>query len=468
MSSDSPKPRLGLVGEATDVTVSGLSPRRSHAIVLLLAASVALQMTGFGIIFPIFAKRLGEFGSGVGALGIMTMSFALAQLLVAPLMGTAADRFGRKPVVLVALFGFALTNVGFLFATSTWAFIAVRAVEGGVTAGLMPATMGVVADIIPENRRAQWVGTVMASLGVGFIFGPVLGGVLYDLWGYEAPFIVSAALGVVAFTAAVLLVPETRTRVVRRREALHQRRAAQTAIAGRPSIWESIPKPVYIFGMLLVLDFTLSFAFTFIEPQMVFYFYDDLGWSPTRFGLIAGAYGLTMVLGQTVTGRASDRFGRTPMILIGFVLFAAFFVGIAFVRSFSMMILAAVSAGLGEAMIMPALSAFYLDITSARHRSRVMGIKSSAASMGGVAGPLILAAVSGFITPRGIFLIAAVVAIAATVVAAFVLREPQRAVAAAGDVDWESSERRSLAAHATLRGIVLNAKSARSAQGETR
>ena len=197
MSSNPHSPHLGEVVDATDVVVSGLSARRSRVIVLLLAASVALMMTGFGIIFPIFAKRLGEFGSGVGALGIMTMSFALAQLLVAPLAGAAADRIGRKPIILVALVGFAVANIGFLFASSTWALVAVRAVEGAVTAGLMPATMGVVADIIPEERRAQWVGTVMASLGFGFIFGPVAGGLLYDAWGFEAPFIVSAALGAV-------------------------------------------------------------------------------------------------------------------------------------------------------------------------------------------------------------------------------------------------------------------------------
>ena len=252
MSSNPHSPHLGEVVDATDVVVSGLSARRSRVIVLLLAASVALMMTGFGIIFPIFAKRLGEFGSGVGALGIMTMSFALAQLLVAPLAGAAADRIGRKPIILVALVGFAVANIGFLFASSTWALVAVRAVEGAVTAGLMPATMGVVADIIPEERRAQWVGTVMASLGFGFIFGPVAGGLLYDAWGFEAPFIVSAALGAVAFIAALALVPETRTSHVRRREALEQRREAQAKADRKPSIWESIPR--ISCSMILVVE----------------------------------------------------------------------------------------------------------------------------------------------------------------------------------------------------------------------
>ena len=466
MSAVSPRSHLGDVVESATVTVSGPSPRRTRAILLLLAASVALMMTGFGIIMPIFAKRLGDFDSGVGALGFMTMAFALAQLLVAPLMGTAADRFGRRPVILVALIGFAVSNIGFLFAPSTWVFIAVRAAEGGVTAGLMPATMGVVSDIVPEARRAQWVGTVMASMGVGFIFGPVAGGVLYEAWGFEAPFIASAAMGGAAFVASVLLVPETRTPRIRRRDGLIQRRAAQVA-ERRPSIWVSLPTPLQVFGMLLILDFTLAFAFAFVEPQMVFYFYDDLDWSPTRFGLVVAAYGLTMVLGQAVIGRASDRFGRKPMIIIGFIVFAGFFLGLAFITWFPLLILVAVIAGLGNAMIMPALSSFYLDITSEQYRSRVMGLKSSAASSGGVVGPLALTGASAIIAPRAVFAAAAIATLTATLVAAFVLREPRRTGDAAGDVEWESSEQRSLAAQAALRGIVLNARSARNIQGDS-
>ncbi|MCH8242023.1 MAG: MFS transporter [Planctomycetes bacterium] len=281
------------------------------------------------------------------------------------------------------------------------------------------------------NRYLGSDYTVMASMGVGFIFGPVAGGVLYEAWGFEAPFIASAAMGGAAFVASVLLVPETRTPRIRRRDGLIQRRAAQIA-ERRPSIWVSLPTPLQVFGMLLILDFTLAFAFAFVEPQMVFYFYDDLDWSPTRFGLVVAAYGLTMVLGQAVMGRASDRFGRKPMIIIGFIVFAGFFLGLAFITWFPLLILVAVIAGLGNAMIMPALSSFYLDITSEQYRSRVMGLKSSAASSGGVVGPLALTGASAIIAPRAVFAAAAIATLTATLVAAFVLREPRRTGDAAG------------------------------------
>jgi MFS family permease len=72
------------------------NPRRARRVIMLLAASVGLMMTGYGIVMPVFARRLGEFGSGVEALGLMTMAFAIAQFLLAPFMGTLADRFGRR------------------------------------------------------------------------------------------------------------------------------------------------------------------------------------------------------------------------------------------------------------------------------------------------------------------------------------------------------------------------------------
>ena len=125
---------LGQVVLAGEVVSSGPSPRRARSVIILLAASVGLMMTGFGIILPVFARRLGEFGSGVEALGMMTMSFALAQLVAAPFMGSLADRYGRRPLILLSLAAFAAANVGFLLVSSTTGFIIIRVLEGALTA----------------------------------------------------------------------------------------------------------------------------------------------------------------------------------------------------------------------------------------------------------------------------------------------------------------------------------------------
>jgi MFS family permease len=454
-------PNLGEVVEATQVIDSALDPRRIRNIILLLAASVALMMTGFGIIMPIFARRFGEFGSGVEALGLMTMSFALAQFIAAPFMGTLADRVGRRPLILMGLAAFAAANVGFLFARSTEAFITIRAFEGALTAGLFPAAMGVVGDVVSKNKRARWVGIVMGSYGAGFIFGPVIGGVLYDGWGFAAPFTVSAAMAFLALLAAAILVPETRTPEVHRREILRKRRDAAVEDSQEDSILASLPRPLHVFGTLLVLDFIGVFAFAFVEPQMVFYFYDELAWTTIQFGIVVSVYGIAMVAGQAGLGQLSDRFGRKPIILIGLLLTASFYAGLALFTWFPLTLLVALVAGLGTALTSPALSAFYLDITAEEHRSRVLGIKESSAALGGVVGPLAVVAVSTITTPQDVFVMSFILMIATAGLALFALRAPHRTAEETEDIAWDCAEKRAMAAQAALRGVVLSATDVR-------
>jgi DHA1 family tetracycline resistance protein-like MFS transporter len=235
-------PNLGEVVAAQRVITYAPSPRRVRSIIILLAGSVALMMTGVGIIIPIFARRIDELGGGVQALGLMIMSFALAQFLAAPFMGSLADRYGRRPFVLLSLAAFAVANIGFLLASSLAAFTIVRALEGALTAGLYPAAMGIVGDVAPEDERGRWIGIVMAGYGAGFILGPVLGGLLYDWLGYAAPFLASALMATLALVAAAILIPETRTQSMRDRERLWKRREKDKALVPDESLSSSLPR----------------------------------------------------------------------------------------------------------------------------------------------------------------------------------------------------------------------------------
>jgi DHA1 family multidrug resistance protein-like MFS transporter len=454
-----PHANMGEVVVATQIVTKRPEARRVRTTIILLTASVALMMTGYGIIMPVFARRLAELGAGVEALGWMTMSFALAQLISAPFMGSMADRYGRRPLILLSLFSFILLNIGYLFAGTPTAYIAVRAVGGLLTAGLSPASMGMVADLVDEEERGKWIGIVMGGYGAGFVLGPVLGGLLYDGWGFAAPFIISALLGAIAFIAAFILVPETRTAEVRRRDSLRARR--ETAIQPEETFWQSLPRPLTVFGALLLVDFMASFAFAFVEPQMVFYLYDELLWSTVQFGVVVAAYGLAMMLGQIFLGQASDRFGRKPIIILGIILNSLLYVSIAFARDYAIIVGLAMTAGLGEALRVPATSANYLDISEPQHRARVLGVKSSALSLGGVLGPLAVVVTSQFMRPQGIFLTALALVLLTALIAALLLRKPKTIVWIEPTDDWDVASRRSLAAQASLRGIVIEAHNRR-------
>ncbi|UCG23123.1 MAG: MFS transporter [Chloroflexota bacterium] len=397
------------------------SPGQARRTILLLSACVALVMTGFGIIMPVFPRRLAELGAGVEVLGLMTTAFMLAHFIAAPFMGSLADRIGRKPIILLSLLAFAVANLGYLLVSSVEAFILVRALQGALTAGLYPSAMAMVGDLFPREERARWVGIVSASYMAGFIFGPAIGGFMYDAFGFAAPFAVSAVIATLGLVMVVVMVPETRTRQVRDRE----RRQKDEAVE-QESFWASLPRPLTVFGALLFIDFIIVFSFAFIEPEMVFYAYDDLGWTTSQFGIVVGVYALVTAVGQLAAGPISDRFARKPVIIAGILLNSAFYIGLVFASEFYMMLIVAVISGAGEALLMPALSAYYLDIAGERHRSRVMGLKESSAALGGVLGPLLIVVGSGVLGPYGVFMVAFLLSLAAAVVAMVFLRLPQQ------------------------------------------
>jgi len=283
-----------------------------------------------------------------------------------------------------------------------------RVAGGAMTAGLFPAAMGVVADIVPEKDRARWIGVIMGGYGVGFIFGPALGGFLYDGWGFAAPFIISAALSLLALIAAFIVVPETHppsARTATKAKSASGDRMGLKAMAS--SYYHTLPRPLSRLATLLFIDFVGSFAFAFIEPQMVFYFYDDLGWSTTRFGVVVGAYGLAMVFGQLFLARSSDKYGRKPVIIVGILTSSLLYIGLRSFTAYAPIVLGAMTAGLGGALIAPAASAFYLDITDRAHQGRIVGLKEAALALGGVLGPLSVIVASKVMGPYGIFTIAA-------------------------------------------------------------
>jgi MFS family permease len=369
---------------------------------------MALQMTSFVIILPLFARRFSEFGAGVEVLGTSAMAYALAATLAAPFMGALADRFGRRRSVLGSLAIYVLAFTGYRFASSALAFILLRGLAGAFTAGLIPAVTSIVADLAPMDQRAKWIGMVNGGASVGWIAGPLLGGMLYDRWGYSAALTVSIIMAVATFTMALLMVPETRknlgrTAPVTQRDRTFRISDLKSAVQ---TFRNTLPNSLSTFLVLLSISFAVMFAWAFIEPRFMFYAYDDLGWSSSMLGLVMSTYGITMTLGEFFLSHLSDRLGRKPVIIVGLVLFAAQFIGLAFYQNYILIAATFVIAGLGNSLFDPALSASILDIAPAEHQARILGIKSTAGSLGNILGPALVVLFTSFVEARVIFLAA--------------------------------------------------------------
>ena len=461
MNLTGPHAHMGTITQATRVTTPGAEPRQARRIIVLLAACTALQMTSYGMIFPLFARKIGDFGDSVAVLATSVMAYSLAGVIAAPFMGVLADRFGRRPLILGSFAVFAAAFAGYYLAASSLAFIVIRGLAGALTAGLGPATMGLVADIAPEDERGRWIGVVGGGTSAGFIVGPVVGGLLYDNWGYGPPFLASIGIALLTLLITFVALPETHTREKRRRAALYEKRAARLAPNRRAvSFMASLPHPLLAFGTLLFVNLSMIFAWFFIDPQLPFYAFDDLGWSTVQFGAAISCYGWAALIGSLTLGRSSDRFGRKPILIIGLVLHSAQYGGLMLTDVYWVIIAAFIIAGIGEALVNPALSAAYLDITPDEHRSRAMGIKTAVGSLGSLLAPALLTVLVGDLAPRGVFFISAALILFTALVVFAALRLPGRAEGAR-DLAWEASQDRVMAAQTALRNVTVSATTAR-------
>jgi len=389
--------------------------RRSQTIMVALTTCLALQMTGFVMILPLFARRFESFGAGLDALGMSALAYALTSTCSAPLIGRFADRFGRRPTILLSLSAYVLAFCGYLYAASAGAFILLRGLAGIFTAGMIPAMSSTIGDLASQHQRAKWMGILSGGASVGWIIGPVLGGMLYDEYGYIVPFAASIMLELGALLLAIMLIPETHKTGTR---------TADADPASTPSLQS--PRRLPAFFLLMLISFVVMFAWAFIEPQFLFYAYDDLAWSSSQLGFVMSAYGLACMLAEFTLSPLSDRLGRKPVLVVGLALFSSQFLGLALFRDMTWIVVSFLFAGAGNALYDSALSAHILDITPPQLTARAMGMKATAGSLGNMLGPALVVLIASVGGPRVVFLISAALVLIVSLIAFSALQVPRR------------------------------------------
>jgi MFS family permease len=379
----------------------------TRRIIYFIAGCLVFQATGASMLFTVFARKIGAVGQGVEVFGISAAAFSLAALVAAPCMGLLADRFGRRRMLLGSLAAHALASLGYLLAPTGAAFIAVRAMAGGLTAGLVPATISMIGDLTPQAERGRWIGFVTGWSAIGLVLGPPLGGWIFDHWGLPAPFLAGAATNTLAFLIALWFIPDTIHGLKMPSES--SRGTASDKAGMMPHLspfWMAIPRPYYIWVMLGIISFVAVFAWRFVEPQFHFYIYDILGWTSARFGLVMSGYAVLLMIAETTLGALSDRFGRKLILMIGLMIHTAQYVALITTDSLIWITMGIAASGLGEGLFMPALNAYFLDITPEQCRAQVIGLKESMFSLGGLVGPALVVLAVRYLPPVGIFIIA--------------------------------------------------------------
>ena len=352
-------------------------------IVILL--TVTLDAVGIGLIFPILPKLLENVthvGNIAPYVGVMYALYAAMQFLFSPVLGVLSDRFGRRPVLLISIAGAAADYLALSFAPELWMLIVGRAIAGFTSANMAIAT-AYITDITPEAQRAQRFGLFHAMFGIGFIIGPVLGGVLGDFW-VRAPFIAAAGLNALNFFLAYFVLPESRAGDTSAKFDIRELNPL------KPLAWAFSLK-----GLLpmIAVYFVLVFVSQIYGTVWALYGYDAFQWNGVMVGLSLGCYGLFHALVQAfLPGRVTKWLGERNAILFGLICEAIGLVAAAIASQgwviFAVMPLFALG-GVGN----PALQSLMTQQADADSQGRLQGVLASVVSVASIFGPLFFAAI---------------------------------------------------------------------------
>jgi DHA1 family tetracycline resistance protein-like MFS transporter len=353
--------------------------RRAFAFILI---TLTLDAMGIGLILPVMPDLIAEVGGTTiaGAAvwgGVLATTFAVMQFLFGPIVGSLSDRFGRRPVLIVSLVVMSIDYVVMAVAGSIWLLFAARIV-GGITAATQSTATAYIADISPPERKAANFGMVGAAFGVGFVLGPVIGGLLGEL-GTRAPFYAAAVLAGANALFGLLVLPETVTDRTRRAFSLTRANplAALRGIGALPGV-----------GRFLLLFFLYEFAFIVYPAVWAYFGKEAFGWSPGMVGVSLALFGVAVAVVQAGLIRlVLARFGEGGTILYGIVFNLLAFVVIAFVRDGTLALWLVPLTALG-AVVTPALQAQMSKAAPDDRQGELQGVISSVRSVAQIFAPL--------------------------------------------------------------------------------
>ncbi len=401
-------------------------PRRRAAMAFIFATVMLATLAGsiIGPVLPALLKSLtgGSMAQMSGAMGVMTVLYAALQFFAGPVQGALSDRFGRRPVILVANFGLAIDYAIMALAPSLgWLFVG-RAITGA-TAGSITAAYAYVADVTEPDQRAARFGLLGAAISAGAAAGPLLGGLLGEL-NPRAPFWAAAGLSVLAGLYGLFVLPESLPREDRaplRWKAIHP-------VGAVTGLWRDYPVLIGWQGAM----FLMTFAIGGVNAIFLLYVTYRFGWTPKALGLYSTVVVLSGLVVQTgLVSRSIKLLGERGALIGGIVLqtlaiFACGFAvtGLEFTAGVMVMMLGTVSE--------PVRSAIMNRIIGPSDRGRLSGSTRSVVSLTGILAPAPFTALFAWVStgPPGAlkvglpFFVCAAILVASLAVTLAVLRRP--------------------------------------------
>lgn len=275
---------------------------------------VFIDLLGFSFILPLLPYYAKTFQASDLQIGLLVAAYAAAQLVGAPLLGRLSDRYGRRPMLMVSIFGTVLSFILLAFSRSLWMLYVSRILDG-LTAGNISIAQAYISDVTDASNRSRGLGLVGAAFGLGFIIGPAAGGALSQ-FGFAVPAFTAAGLAAFNFLMVTFWLPES----------LSKERRDEIARSGRSAIslkdmFSALRRPTV--GPLLHSRFFFGLAFSIFQTIFSLYALERFNLNSTQTGYILAYVGVLSVITQGfLIGRLTVRFAETRLILISTITMA--------------------------------------------------------------------------------------------------------------------------------------------------
>ncbi len=393
----------------------------SHSIMsrplFVLALALFATMLGNGIVMPFLPLYAQQFSASGAVVGALFSAHSAARTLLLPLIGRASDRHGRKTFLLGGLLFYTITSVAYLLANSLGALLLVMALQGIATAMVQPVALAYVADLTPKGREGAYAGYANTAFMAGVAGGPILGGVIKDLYNMQASFI---SLGILSFLSLLLLfvfLPESQQ---------HQHRAAAQAsatpwrviLSSRPLLGVSCFRIVYALASTIIWVFVPLLA-AHLLPL-----------STTQVGALISLNVLVSALLQPPCGRLADRVNKSILIAVGGTVSALALIGFPLASHFWHLLILNMLVGIGFGIAYPSHIALAMEYAPGASMGAVMSVLLTVHSLGMTIAPLIFGFIVDHYTLSSVFYSAGSLGLMAITICYALTRTAARTVAA--------------------------------------
>jgi multidrug resistance protein len=343
----------------------------------LIFLTVFIDMVGFGIIIPVLPLYAEHFHATPVEIGWLTGIYSGMQIIFTPLLGRLSDRVGRRPVLIVSLAG---TALGFLimgWATSLPLLFAARIIDGA-TGGNISTAQAYIADISTPENRSRSMGIIGAAFGLGFTFGPMIGGIMSRI-SYGAPFYFAAGLAAVNVALLYFILPESLSSEHR---AHPQRRTSLTGVFQHGD--------ARMFGTIVATYFFNITGFAIMTTLFALFTEKHFGFDAHQTGYLFGFIGIISVILQGgLIGRLVKMFGETALARTGLLLLSAALALLPLVPTIPTLLAVCALTAIANGLVNPTLNGLASQMIDRTWQGRALGLMQSAGSVGRLIGPLL-------------------------------------------------------------------------------